>query len=104
MNGVTEGMTVGVNTEVIASEGLIIIAGAIDSHIHFICPQLADEAIASGITTLVGGEIGPAIDICATSCTPAPSQIQFMLCAIDDLFMNFGFLGKGNTSSATGFR
>lgn len=102
MNGVSKGMIIGVNTEVIAGERFIITAGAIDSHIHFICPQLADEAIASGVTTLIGGGIGPATGTCATTCTPAPSQMRLMLCATDDLPINSGFLGKGNTSSPTG--
>ncbi|KAH9308665.1 hypothetical protein KI387_036576 [Taxus chinensis] len=102
MDGVFEGMIVGVNTEVIACEGLIITPGAIDCHVHFICPQLADEAIGSGVTTLVGGGTGPASGTCATTCTPAPIQMQLMLCATDDLPLNFGFTGKGNSSDASG--
>ena len=70
MAGVTPGMVVGVTTEAIAGEGLIVTAGGIDSHIHFICPQQADEAIASGITTWVGGGTGPATGTNATTCTP----------------------------------
>nr|ATB19540.1 putative urease [Juniperus drupacea] len=102
MDGVSEGMIIGVNTEVIACEGKIITAGAIDCHIHFICPKLADEAIASGITTLVGGGTGPATGTLATTCTPAPIQMRFMLSATDDLPLNIGFTGKGNTSNASG--
>ena len=70
MAGVTPGMIVGVTTEVIAGEGLILTAGGIDTHIHFICPQQAHEAIAAGLTTMVGGGTGPATGTCATTCTP----------------------------------
>lgn len=69
-------MVVGVGTEVIAAEGKIITAGAIDTHVHFICPQLVQEAIASGITTLYGGGTGPAAGTCATTCTPGPNHIK----------------------------
>ncbi|PQP92923.1 urease isoform X2 [Prunus yedoensis var. nudiflora] len=95
-------MTIGVNTEVIAGEGMIVTAGAIDCHVHFICPQLAYEAISSGITTLVGGGTGPATGTRATTCTPAPSQMKLMLQATDDLPLNFGFTGKGNSSKPDG--
>ena len=71
MAGVTKGMIVGVTTEVIAGEGLILTAGGLDTHIHFICPQQAHEAIAAGLTTMVGGGTGPAVGTCATTCTPA---------------------------------
>ncbi|KAF9677810.1 hypothetical protein SADUNF_Sadunf08G0146500 [Salix dunnii] len=91
-------MTIGVNTEVIAGEGMIVTAGAIDCHVHFICPQLAFEAISSGVTTLVGGGTGPADGTRATTCTPAPSHMKLMLQSTDDLPLNFGFTGKGNTS------
>jgi urease alpha subunit len=70
MAGVTKGMIVGVTTEVIAGEGLILTAGGLDTHIHFICPQQAHEAIAAGLTTMVGGGTGPAVGTCATTCTP----------------------------------
>ncbi|KAI5352042.1 PREDICTED: urease [Prunus dulcis] len=100
MDGVN--MTIGVNTEVIAGEGMIVTAGAIDCHVHFICPQLAYEAISSGITTLVGGGTGPATGTRATTCTPAPSQMKLMLQATDDLPLNFGFTGKGNSSKPDG--
>jgi len=100
MEGVSPGMTVGVTTEVIAGEKLIATAGGIDTHIHFICPQLAPEAIASGLTTLWGGGTGPATGSNATTCTPAPSHIEFMLKATDQMPLNFGFSGKGNTCQA----
>ncbi|KAF2292859.1 hypothetical protein GH714_029406 [Hevea brasiliensis] len=96
MNNVHSDMIIGVNTEVIAGEGMIVTAGAIDCHVHFICPQLAYEAISSGITTLVGGGTGPADGTRATTCTPAPSQMKLMLQSTDDLPLNFGFTGKGN--------
>jgi len=91
-----------VNTEVIAGEGLILTAGALDVHVHFICPQLAGEAIASGVTTLLGGGTGPATGSKATTCTPAPEQVKMMLQATDQLPLNFGFTGKGNTSKPAG--
>ena len=71
-------MVVGVGTEAIAGEGLVLTAGALDCHVHFICPQLAREAIASGITTLFGGGTGPASGTCATTCTPGPNHIRYM--------------------------
>uniref|UniRef100_A0A2N9FRW1 Urease n=1 Tax=Fagus sylvatica TaxID=28930 RepID=A0A2N9FRW1_FAGSY len=91
-------MIIGVNTEVIAGEGMIVTAGAIDCHVHFICPQLIHEAISSGITTIVGGGTGPAFGTRATTCTPAPSQMKLMLLSTDDLPLNFGFTGKGNSA------
>src|SRR5258706_1657525 len=102
MNGVTPGMIVGVTTEVIAGEGLILTAGGIDSHIHYICPQQAYEAIASGITTFVGGGTGPATGTCATTCTPGAHHLRMMLQATDSLPLNFGFTGKGNTALPAG--
>jgi urease subunit alpha len=102
MAGVTDGMIVGVTTEVIAGEGLILTAGGFDSHVHFICPQQANEAIASGLTTMVGGGTGPAVGTCATTCTPSPFYIRAMLQAVDTLPLNFGFTGKGNTSIPAG--
>ncbi|PPS10532.1 hypothetical protein GOBAR_AA10115 [Gossypium barbadense] len=98
MDGVSENMIIGINTEVIAGEGLIVTAGAIDCHVHFICPQLVHEAISSGITTLIGGGTGPAEGTRATTCTPAPSQMKMMLQSTDDFPLNFGFTGKGNGS------
>ncbi|KAL0921292.1 hypothetical protein M5K25_008351 [Dendrobium thyrsiflorum] len=102
MDGVNSSMIVGVNTEVISAEGMIITAGGIDCHIHFICPQLALEAISSGITTLVGGGTGPAYGTRATTCTPAPFHMQMMLQSTDDLPINIGFTGKGNSAKPDG--
>lgn len=96
MNSVFPDMIIGANTEVIAGEGLIVTAGAIDCHVHFICPQLVYDAVTSGITTLVGGGTGPADGTRATTCTPAPVQMKLMLQSTDDLPLNFGFTGKGN--------
>jgi urease subunit alpha len=102
MAGVIRGMIVGVTTEVIAGEGLILTAGGLDTHIHFICPQQAYEAIAAGLTTMVGGGTGPAVGTCATTCTPAPFYLRAMLEAVDNLPLNFGFTGKGNTALPAG--
>jgi urease subunit alpha len=102
MAGVTPGMVVGVTTEAIAGEGLILTAGGIDAHIHFICPQQAEDALASGVTTFIGGGTGPATGTNATTCTPGSRHIQLMLQATDSIPMNFGFTGKGNTSSPEG--
>jgi urease alpha subunit len=102
MDGVSDGMIVGVTTEAIAGEGFILTAGGFDAHIHFICPQLSQEAIASGLTTMVGGGTGPATGTCATTCTPGANHIRMMLQATDDMPLNFGFLGKGNTSKPEG--
>jgi urease subunit alpha len=102
MAGVTKNMIIGVTTEVIAGEGLIVTAGGLDTHIHFISPQQAHEAIASGLTTMVGGGTGPAVGTCATTCTPAPNYIREMLRAVDALPLNFGFTGKGNTAKPAG--
>jgi len=102
MSGVHKNMIVGVTTEVIAGEGHIITAGALDVHIHFICPQQIDEAIASGITTMLGGGTGPATGSNATTCTPGATHIRMMLQATDTYPLNFGFLGKGNSSLPQG--
>ena len=102
MAGVTPGMVVGVTTEAIAGEGLLVTAGGIDSHIHFICPQQADEAIASGITTWVGGGTGPATGTNATTCTPGAWNLRRMLQATDSLPLNIGLTGKGNASRTEG--
>ena len=135
MNGVTltpgKEMIVGPTTDVIAGEKMIVTAGGVDTHIHFICPQQCDEAIASGITTMYGGGTGPSAGTSATSkylcrfclqcvkefrcrtvlilndllsfslaCTPGPGHVEMMLRATDDLPLNFGFSGKGNTSDS----
>ncbi|MBP7625849.1 MAG: urease subunit alpha [Zoogloea sp.] len=94
--GVT--IIVGPGTEVIAGEGMIVTAGGIDSHIHFICPQQIEEALNSGVTTMIGGGTGPATGTYATTCTPGPWHIHRMLEAADAFPMNLGFLGKGNAS------
>ena len=91
-------MVVGAATEVIAGEGRIVTAGGIDSHIHFICPQLVDEALAAGLTTLIGGGTGPATGTNATTCSAGPWNIHRMLEASDGLPINLGFLAKGNVS------
>ena len=93
---------IGAGTEVIAREGAIITAGGIDSHIHFICPQQIDCAIASGITTMIGGGTGPATGTNATTCTPGVWNIHRMLQAADAFPVNIGFLGKGNSSQPQG--
>ena len=91
-------IVIGPGTEVIAGEGMIVTAGGIDSHIHFICPQQIDEALYSGVTTMIGGGTGPATGTFATTCTPGPWHIHRMLEAADAFPMNLGFLGKGNAS------
>jgi len=91
-------IVIGPGTEVIAGEGKIVTAGGIDTHIHFICPQQIDDALASGVTTLIGGGTGPAHGTFATTCTPGPWHIKRMLQAADGYPINLGFLGKGNAS------
>lgn len=91
-------MAIGAATEIIAGEGLIVTAGGIDSHIHFICPQQIEEALMSGVTTMLGGGTGPATGTLATTCTPGPWHIHSMLAAADAFPMNLGFFGKGNAS------
>jgi urease subunit alpha len=95
-------IVIGPGTEVIAGEGRILTAGGIDTHIHFICPQQIETAIASGITTLLGGGTGPAAGTSATTCTPGPWHIYRMLQAADGFPVNLGFLGKGNSSGREG--
>jgi urease subunit alpha len=97
-------IVIGAGTEIISCEGSIVTAGGIDSHIHFICPQQVDEALASGITTMLGGGTGPATGTFATTCTPGPWHIERMLQAADGLPMNIGFLGKGNASQPAPLR
>ncbi len=89
---------IGAATEVIAGEGMIVTAGGIDSHIHFICPQQIDEALMSGVTTMLGGGTGPAAGTSATTCSPGPWHIHSMLSAAEAFPMNLGFFGKGNVS------
>lgn len=95
-NGVD--IVIGPGTEIIAGEGSILTAGGVDAHIHFICPQQIEEALSSGVTTMIGGGTGPATGTNATTCTPGPWNIQQMLRALDGFPMNFGVLGKGNAS------
>jgi len=97
-------IVIGPGTEVIAAEGMIVTAGGIDTHIHFICPQQIDEALHSGITTMIGGGTGPATGTFATTCTPGPENIAQMLRAADAFPMNLGFLGKGNASRPEALR
>jgi len=97
-------IVIGPGTEIISAEGNIVTAGGIDSHIHFICPQQIEEALASGITTMMGGGTGPATGTFATTCTPGPWNIQRMLQAADAFPMNLGFLGKGNASRPEALR
>lgn len=97
-------IVIGPGTDVIAGEGMIVTAGAIDSHIHFICPQQIEEALASGVTTMLGGGTGPSTGTFATTCTPGPENIARMLQAADAFPMNLGFLGKGNASRPEALR
>ena len=94
--GVT--LPIGGATEIVAGEGMIVTAGGVDTHIHFICPQQIEEALASGITTMLGGGTGPAVGTAATTCTPGAWHIHSMLMAADAFPMNLGFFGKGNVS------
>ncbi len=99
MDGVHPDLVIGPETEIVAGNGRILTAGAIDAHVHFICPQIADEALASGITTLVGGGTGPAEGSKATTVTPGPWHLARMLEAMEAYPLNIGLLGKGNTVS-----
>jgi urease subunit alpha len=94
--GVT--IPIGAGTEIIAGEGMILTAGGVDTHIHFICPQQIDAALTSGVTTMIGGGTGPSAGTSATTCTPGPWHIESMLLAAEGFAMNLGFLGKGNVS------
>ena len=98
MDGVDSELVVGAATEVVAGENMIVTAGCVDSHIHFICPQQIYEALSNGTTTMIGGGTGPATGTNATTCTPGAWNIARMLEAVEDFPMNFGFLGKGNAS------
>lgn len=95
---------IGVSTEIIAAEGRIVTAGGVDTHIHWICPQQAEEALTSGITTMIGGGTGPTAGSNATTCTPGPWYIYQMLQAADSLPVNIGLLGKGNCSNPDALR
>ena len=95
---------IGPGTEVIAGEGMILTAGGIDSHIHFICPQQIETALMSGVTTMLGGGTGPATGTAATTCTPGPWHMHSMLASADAFAMNLGFLGKGNASQPEALR
>ncbi|KAB8233711.1 hypothetical protein BDV23DRAFT_143211 [Aspergillus alliaceus] len=98
MNGVHPDMVIGASTDVVAGENKIITAGGFDTHIHFICPQQVDEAVASGITTFLGGGTGPSTGSNATTCTPGPTHMRQMIQACDHLPINVGITGKGNDS------
>jgi urease subunit alpha len=95
-------IVIGPGTEVIAGEGKIVTAGGVDTHIHFICPQQCEEALMSGVTTMVGGGTGPAAGTSATTCTPGPWNIARMLQSLESFPLNFGLLGKGNASLPEG--
>src|SRR5437867_10246460 len=97
-------IVIGPGTEAVAGEGRIVTAGGIDCHIHFICPQQVDEALYSGVTTMMGGGTGPAHGTFATTITPGPWHIGRMLQAAEGLPMNLGFFGKGNTSKPAGIK
>jgi urease subunit alpha len=104
MDGVDPLLEIGAGTEILAGEGMILTAGGIDSHIHFIAPQQIDEAISSGITTMLGGGVGPATGTKATTCTPGAWNIARMLEAAEAYPVNLGLLGKGNSSDAESLR
>ncbi|WP_028996309.1 urease subunit alpha [Azohydromonas australica] len=97
-------IVIGPGTEIIAAEGMIVTAGGIDTHIHWICPQQIDEALNSGVTTMIGGGTGPATGTFATTCTPGPENIARMLMAAEAFPMNIGFMGKGNASRPDALR
>jgi urease subunit alpha len=104
MDGVTPGLEIGASTEILAGEGRILTAGAIDAHVHFISPNQIPDAFYSGITTLIGGGTGPATGTNATTCTPGAWNIRRMYEAVEGFPLNFGFLGKGNASTAEPLR
>lgn len=104
-DGVDHDMIIGSHTEVIAGEGLIVTAGGLDTHVHYICPQIVEEALATGLTTLIGGGTGgPSAGTNATTCTPSKWSMEAMMLATDGLALNWGFSGKGNDSGETGLR
>jgi urease len=98
MDNVHPSLVIGSSTEVIAGEKLIVTAGAVDTHVHFICPQQVQEALAAGTTTMIGGGTGPSAGTNATTCTSSPFYMRHMLSATDGLPMNFAITGKGNDS------
>ncbi|KAG0003193.1 hypothetical protein BGZ65_001929, partial [Modicella reniformis] len=102
MEGVSPNMIVGVSTEAMAGEHTIVVAGGIDSHVHFICPQLIEEALTSGLTTMIGGGTGPNTGSNATTCTPSKEFIKMMMQATDASPVNIGITGKGNTANLEG--
>jgi urease subunit alpha len=104
MNGVSAGLVISASTEVLAGEGHILTAGAIDTHVHFISPNQIPDAFYSGVTTLIGGGTGPATGTKATTCTPGPWNIRRMYEAVEAFPLNFGFLGKGNSSGPDALR
>src|SRR5580765_5236209 len=104
MDGVTPGLEIAASTEILAGEGHLLTAGAIDSHVHFISPNQIPDAFHSGITTLIGGGTGPATGTKATTCTPGAWNIRRMYESVQGFPLNFGFLGKGNTSAAEPLR
>ena len=104
ISNVPTSLLIGSSTEVIAGETLIVTAGAIDVHVHYICPQQVTEALASGTTTMIGGGTGPSAGTNATTCTPSQFYMRHMLAATDGLPVNFGFTGKGNDSGKKGMR
>ncbi|CAK9783391.1 unnamed protein product [Cutaneotrichosporon oleaginosum] len=103
-DGVDRDMVVGSNTEVIAGEGKILTAGGLDTHVHYICPQIGEEALSSGLTTLIGGGTGPSAGTNATTCTPSKWYMEAMMLATDGSPLNWGFSGKGNDSGELGLR
>lgn len=102
--GASANMVFGVNTDVIDGSGLILTAGGVDSHVHFICPQLLRESLASGVTTLIGGGSGPTSGTNATTCSTNANVVRMMLEATDGVPMNIGLTGKGNTSDRIGLQ
>lgn len=103
-DGVDPNLVCGSTTEAVSGEHLIVTAGGIDTHVHYICPQSADEALAAGLTTLIGGGTGPADGTNATTCTPSVFYMEAMMKATDHLPLNFAFSGKGNDSGEAGLR
>ncbi|MGH2840001.1 MAG: urease subunit alpha, partial [Solirubrobacteraceae bacterium] len=101
-DGVDPALRIGPTTDIVAGEGRILTAGGIDCHVHFICPQIVDQAVASGVTTLIGGGTGPSEGSRATTCTPSPRALGEMLLALDAMPVNVLLLGKGNSVSREG--